>query len=120
MTTVRRGRPCHFSLVLVAAMFLMSPALDAVAEDSIRCRSNKLVNVGMIADQVIALCGEPKSRTAEDVPVRARTQGSREHAFHTTGSTRVERWTYERGYGQFDALLQFEDGKLIRIDLLTN
>jgi hypothetical protein len=117
MTRVGRGRRCHCSLaLLVAAMFLMSPALDAVADDSIRCRSNKLVNVGMVADQVIALCGEPKSRTAEDVPVRARTQTGN---VVVTGSTRLERWTYERGYGQFDALLQFEDGKLIRIDLLT-
>ena len=49
--------------------------------------------------------------------MRARTQAGN---VVVTGSTRLERWTYERGYGQFDALLQFEDGKLIRIDLLTN
>ena len=37
-----------------------------------------------------------------------------------TGTTRLERWTYKRGPGQFDALLSFDDGKLVEIELLTN
>jgi uncharacterized protein DUF2845 len=99
----------------VAAVAVFA-ALEAAGDDSMRCRSNKLVNVGMVADQVLALCGEPKSRTAEDIPVRARTPNGN---VVVTGTTRAERWTYERGYGQFDALLSFEDDKLIRIDLLS-
>jgi hypothetical protein len=31
----------------------------------------------------------------------------------------VERWIYDRGQGQFDALLTFEDDKLVEIELLT-
>jgi hypothetical protein len=31
---------------------------------------------------------------------------------------RAERWIYERGQGQFDAALSFEDGKLVGIELL--
>jgi hypothetical protein len=32
----------------------------------------------------------------------------------------MERWTYERGPGQFDALLSFDNDKLVSIELLTN
>jgi len=117
MTTRRRVRIFQPSSRRIAAAALaVFAALDAAGDDSIRCRSNKLVNVGMVADQVLALCGEPKSRTGEDIPVRARTPNGN---VVVTGTTRAERWTYERGYGQFDALLSFEDDKLIRIDLLT-
>jgi hypothetical protein len=89
---------------------------DAAAADVIRCRNGRIVDVGMIDAEVVARCGEPKSRTSQDVPVRA--QGAAGGAFVVT-TTRVERWTYDRGPGQFDAVLTFEDGKLVRIDVLN-
>jgi hypothetical protein len=98
------------------AVLAVSVAHDAVAVDSIRCRSGRLVDVGMVDAEVIARCGEPKSRTSQDVPVRS--QGAGRGAV-VTGATRVERWTYDRGQGTFDAILTFEDGKLVRIDLLN-
>ena len=98
------------------AAIAASAAFDAAGEDTIRCRSNRLVNVGMQAEQVVGLCGEPKSRSQEEIPVRAR--GAAGGAV-VIGTTLVERWTYSRGQGQFDALLSFEDGKLVRIDILT-
>ena len=104
------GRCLKFAAAAVATTFV------ATAEDVIRCRSNRLVNVGMIAVEVIARCGEPKSRSAEDVPVRARTPNGN---VVVTGSARIERWTYARGQGQFDAVLTFDGDKLVRIDLLT-
>ena len=70
----------------------------------------------MVDAEVVALCGQPKDRTSEDVPVRARGAGG---GVVVTGTTRVERWTYDRGQGQFDAVLSFEDGKLVRIDVLS-
>jgi hypothetical protein len=90
--------------------------LGARADDTVRCRSGRLVNVGMSADQVTALCGEPQSRVVEDVPIRAPSAAG---GTRVIGTTRVERWTYERQWGQFDALLSFDDGKLVRIELLT-
>jgi len=98
------------------AAIAAATAFDAASEDTIRCRSNRLVSVGMQAAQVVGLCGEPKSRSQEDIPVRAR--GAAGGAI-VIGTTRVERWTYSRGQGQFDALLSFEDDKLVRIDILT-
>jgi hypothetical protein len=100
----------------VALAVASSTALSAVGDDTIRCRSNRLVNVGMQAAQVVSLCGEPKSRSHEDVPVRAQNAGG---GSRVIGTTRVEHWVYERGQGQFDAVLSFEDGELVRIEILT-
>lgn len=92
-------------------------ASSASADDVLRCRNGKLVQVGMVAAEVEARCGAPNSRTAEEVPIRARTQSGN---VIVTGTTRLERWTYERGPGQFDALLSFDADKLVSIELLTN
>ena len=81
-----------------------------------RCRNGRLVNVGMTAAEVSSRCGEPKSRTVEEIPVRARLPTG---AVVQTGTTKAELWIYARGQGQSDAQLTFEDGKLLRIDLLT-
>ena len=40
-------------------------------------------------------------------------------AVRQTGTTHAERWIYARGQGQSDAMLTFEDGKLKRIELIT-
>jgi hypothetical protein len=99
---------------VVAAV--VTHTFDAVADDSMRCRSNRLVNVGMVAEEIVARCGEPKSRSVEEIPVRTRGAAG---ASIVVATTRAERWVYERGQGQFDALLSFEDGKLVRIELLS-
>ena len=93
-----------------------SISLGASADDTVRCRNGRLVNVGMTADEVSSRCGEPKSRTVEEIPVLARLPTG---ATRQTGTTQAERWIYGRGQGQMDALLTFEDGKLRRIDLIT-
>lgn len=79
------------------------------------CR-NALVTVGMVAGEVVARCGEPKSKDIEDTPVRVRHPNG---TVGTAGVRHVERWTYDRGYGRFPALLTFEEGKLRSIELLT-
>jgi hypothetical protein len=104
-----------FALALVFGA-ASSVSFGASADDSTRCRSGRLINVGMTAAEVSARCGEPKSRTVEEIPVLARLPTG---AVRQTGTTRAERWIYGRGQGQMDALLTFEDGKLRRIDLIT-
>ena len=91
-------------------------SLGASADDTIRCRNGRLVNVGMTASEVSSRCGDPKSRAVEEIPVLARLPTG---AVRQTGTTHAERWIYGRGQGQMDALLTFEDGKLLRIELLT-
>jgi Protein of unknown function (DUF2845) len=113
------SRPAVFAwcrtLVLGAAL-LASFVSAARAEDSMRCQNGRLINVGMMAAEISGRCGQPQSRTVEEIPVQARTRNGN---VVQTGTTRAERWIYKRGQGQFDAQLTFEDDKLVRIDLLT-
>ena len=87
----------------------------ARADDSMRC-GNALITVGMVGTQVTAKCGQPKDKNVTEVPQRARRSNGTSAVI---GTLHVERWTYDRGYGQFPALLTFEDGKLKSIELLT-
>jgi hypothetical protein len=105
-------RPLQCALIGVGALL----AASGHAADTLRCSNGRLIDVGMTAVEVVARCGEPRSRTVEEIPVQARTRTGN---VVQTGTTRAERWVYRRGQGQFDAQLTFEDDKLVRIDLLT-
>ena len=86
------------------------------ADDSLSC-GNALITVGMVGPQVIERCGQPKDKSVTEVPQRVRRSSG---TSAVVGTLRVERWTYDRGYGRFPALLRFEDGKLKSIELLTS
>jgi hypothetical protein len=88
----------------------------AYADDTLRC-GNALITVGMVRAQVQDRCGEPKDKSVSDIPIRARRPAG---TSAVVGAVHVERWTYDRGYGQFPALLTFENGKLKSIELLTS
>lgn len=93
----------------------LAAAPYASADDTLRC-GNAIVTTGMVADQVAARCGEPSSKSTEQTPVTSR---SRHGAVKNVAGGRIERWTYDRGYGQLPALLTFEHGKLKSIELLA-
>ena len=113
----RFSRPPRRAFALASlAVAIASIWFGADADDTMRCRTGRLIDVGMTAAEVTGLCGEPKSRTTEEIPVMARLPSG---AVRQTGTTVAERRIYARGQGQFDALLTFEDGKLLRIDILT-
>ena len=100
----------------LAPLVLGFVALSARADDTMRC-GNALITVGMVGPQVVAKCGQPKDKDVTDAPQRVRrSNGTR----GVVGTVRIERWTYDRGYGQFPALLTFEGGKLRSIELLTS
>jgi hypothetical protein len=108
-----KRRALEMVAVAVAAAAL---AYDASAQRTMRCGNGRLVHLGMVSPEILARCGEPKSRSSEEIPVRARLPtGARVQS----GTTLVERWTFERGQGEFDAVLRVEDGKLISVDFLT-
>ncbi len=65
--------------------------------------------------QVLTMCGSPKTRTIEEVPVRTRVASG---FSRFSGITLDERWEYDRGWGKFPAVLWFQDGKLQRIEYL--
>jgi hypothetical protein len=115
-SSIARRHGAAFAAWALAACGAVAVTLDARADDTIRCRNGRLVSVGMTTLDVTDRCGQPQSRTAEDIPVRARLPNGN---VVQTGTTRAELWVYQRGPGQFDAQLTFEDDKLVRIDFLT-
>ena len=108
--------PISWAVQTAAALLFLAGGDGAAADEPLRCRGS-FVDVGMVAAQVVAKCGEPQSKETEEVPIRVRSQSG---AVNTIGVTRIERWTYDRGPGQFPALLTFEEGKLKSLKLLTD
>ena len=97
----------------IAALTAFAPV--ARADRSMTC-GNSLVRVGMTAPEVAAKCGEPKDKIIEQVPIQARTARG---GTVLVGYTEVQRWTYDRGYGRFPAVLVFDDDKLKSIDVIA-
>jgi hypothetical protein len=100
---------------LVAIATVLAVWSRASADDVMRCGA-AIVDLGMVESQVVAKCGEPQSKELDSAPVKRKSSRG---GVNTVGSTRIERWTYDRGYGQFPALLTFEQGKLKSIELLA-
>lgn len=92
------------SLCLVAAS-------ATAARDTLRC-GNQIVSEGLSIEQVLADCGEPDQRDREQRPVRS---GNR-----VLGTYLAETWRYDRGNGQFPAVLEFHDGVLKSIRFLDH
>lgn len=65
--------------------------------------------------QVFEMCGSPKARIVEQVPVRT---GTISGFSRLTGIIIAEQWIYDRGWGKFPAVLWFQDGKVQRIEYL--
>lgn len=65
---------------------VLGPTGIASADDAFRC-GNRLIEPGMTQAEVLSLCGEPTSKSAEIQDVRS---GPR-----VVGQTEVQRWTYE-------------------------
>ena len=84
------------------------------ADDTFRCGS-KLVDTTLSRDEVRRYCGEPTSTTEEDIPQQVRRANG---TTFVSGTIHVETWTYDRGSSSFPAVLRFEDGKLVRIDIV--
>jgi hypothetical protein len=58
----------------------------ALADNTFRC-GNRLIEPGMTRAEVLALCGEPTSKSVEVQDVRSGTR--------VVGKTEIQRWTYE-------------------------
>ncbi len=65
--------------------------------------------------QVLTMCGSPKNRIIEEVPVRTRVASGFSRFI---GITLTEQWVYDRGWGKFPAVLWFQDGNVQRIEYL--
>ena len=82
------------------------------AYGSLRCKG-KIISPGVTMTKIMALCGPPKTRIIEQVPVRSRivTGFSR-----FNGVSYTELWEYDRGWGKFPVVLRFQDEMLRRVE----
>lgn len=77
----------------------------AAAADTMKCGRQRITN-GDSKAKVLQACGEPLLREVVSGGAGAE-------------SVRTEQWIYDRGKGQFRAMLTFEGLGLVRIEFLT-
>ena len=106
----RRRRIAAAASAAVLAAVMLAPA-DA---QTFRC-SGSIIDRGAIAAEVLSKCGEPRSRESRTEPIVA---GRVNGGTHVVGTITIEEWVYERGPGQFQARLTFEEDQLTRIEFL--
>jgi hypothetical protein len=89
-----------------ACMLLLCATVTgmAIADEGMRC-GNKLIETGMTQAEVLQHCGEPTSKSTEQVPVRSGNQVSGTAAMHT--------WTY-KSYST-TRVLKFDQDRLVSI-----
>ena len=97
---------------LTALILMLCYCVTADAYGSLRC-NGKIIDSGITMAKVLALCGPPKNRVIEQVPVRSRTVTG---FSRFSGVSYTELWEYDRGWGKFPAILRFEDQKLRRVE----
>ncbi len=87
---------------------LLLTALPAQAE-SFRCGS-RIVSEDSTVEELLALCGEPTSRTIETVDVYGPSVSGGGRV--RRGTVTIEKWTYDRGPQSFPMVVTIEDGKI--------
>jgi Protein of unknown function (DUF2845) len=97
-------------LPLLAALWLTQ--IPPAQAQILRCGS-ALIQVGMKADEVLTKCGAPSDKTTITEPVYARNPNG---ATFQTGVATKELWRYDRGSGQFPAVLTIVDGAVDSIE----
>jgi len=102
------------SRAALALTAILAASAAPAGDDVFRCGS-KLVDTSLTMDQVLARCGEPTQRTVEDVPQQVRRANG---STYVSGTIVVETWTYDRGSSSFPAVLRFESGKLVSIEIV--
>lgn len=95
-------------------LFLLAASSAIATDDTFRCGS-RLIDTSVSRDEILQQCGEPTSKTSEDIPQQVRRANG---TTFVNGVVHVETWTYDRGSSRFPAVLRFEDGKLVKVEVV--
>jgi hypothetical protein len=87
---------------------LLLATIPASAE-SFRCGS-RIVSEDSTVEELLALCGEPTSKTVETVDVYGPAASGSGRV--KRGTITIEKWTYDRGSQSFPMLVTIEDGRI--------
>ena len=102
------------SLATLACLVLLAPQARPDNDEVMRC-GGRLVSVGMTKGQVLDLCGEPQSKSEEEVAQMARRANG---TTYQIGTIIIEHWVYSLSSSRFPAQLKFEEGKLTSLQFL--
>jgi hypothetical protein len=97
-------------LILLAALLLLFVARTSRADSTI-CRVGRLAVTGQRLFEVQVNCGNPSWSQSYDAP--------RSPSWRGGGVTRVDEWVYDLGPYTFPRFLRFENGVLVRIEVLS-
>jgi hypothetical protein len=97
-----------------AIAILLCWVSTADAHGSLRCKG-RIIDTGELQETVLALCGTPSMLVSEEVLQRATNMRGYSQ---TLGLVTTDRWTYDRGYGRFPAVLTIDYGKVVAIEYL--
>lgn len=100
------------SSLLVSAVLSMSGAAGATETETCICRSG-IVSRGDLMAQVIKKCGEPAQKFQRE---EARVSRGKRHTDFE--KVTVDDWTYNFGPNEFMYSIQFENGRVERIESL--
>jgi hypothetical protein len=103
-----------YARALLTLLLTLSSASALAGDDTFRCGS-KLIDSTASREIVLKHCGEPTSKTSEEIPQYGRYPNGNTYV---NGTIRVETWTYDRGSSSFPAILRFEDDKLVSIEIV--
>lgn len=95
-------------LALSAWALLASPA----AAENFRC-GQYIASPDMTVEELLRKCGKPTRKTSEIVDVYAHNAaGGRTR----TGTSTIEKWTYDRGPQSFAMVVTIEDGAITSME----
>ncbi len=83
--------------------------------DSFRC-GNSFAREGMKISDIANICGAPSAKEVKEEVVYGRTRNGFSRA---VGTEVTEYWTFDRGWGQFPAMITVKDGIATKIKLLS-
>jgi len=109
--------------VLAAALFSLStlalPAggiIPAIADDTVfRCGAES-VSIGDTRYSVQKICGKPSRSESVAKTSKGKKQTQPKGSASTSSSGKVQKWYYDRGYGDFVYVLTFEKDILKKIE----
>lgn len=100
--------PALLKLARCIPILILFAALPAQAE-SFRCGA-RIVSEDSTVEELLALCGEPTSKTVETVDVYGPAASGSGRV--KRGTVTIEKWTYDRGTQSFPMLVTIEDGRI--------
>ena len=93
----------------IIVLLLLGLVSVPVSAETFRC-GQWIASPDMTVDELLQKCGGPTQKSSETVDVYARTASG--GGTHKTGTSTIEKWTYDRGSQAAPMIVTIVDGKI--------